>query len=69
MDIESLEHHIRTLDNQHTALEGQIQKMLNQKSWSEYELEDLKKKKLKLKDELSVCYRKRHELMQEHHWD
>ena len=69
MDIESLEHHIRTLDNQHTALEGQIQKMLNQKSWSEYEFEDLKKKKLKLKDELSVCYRKRHELMQEHHWD
>ncbi len=69
MDIESLEHHIRTLDNQHTALEAQINKMLKQKSWSEYELEDLKKKKLKLKDELSICYRKRHDLMQEHDWD
>lgn len=69
MDIDSLEHHIRTLDNQHTQLERQIQQMLQQKSWNEYEMEDLKKKKLKIKDELSQMYRKRYDLMQEHDYD
>lgn len=69
MDIDSLEHHIRTLDNQHTLLERQIDQMLKQKSWNEYEVEDLKKKKLKIKDELSQMYRKRYDLMQEHDFD
>jgi hypothetical protein len=69
MDIDSLEHHIRTLDNQHTALERQIAQMLQQKSWNEFEVEELKKKKLKIKDELSQMYRKRYDLMQEHDYD
>lgn len=69
MDIDSLEQHIRTLDNQHTLLERQIQQMLQQKSWNEYEMEDLKKKKLKIKDELSRMYKTRYELMQEHDYD
>lgn len=69
MDIDSLEHHIRTLTNQHTALERQLDKMLRQKSWNEYEAEDLKKQKLKIKDELSQLYRKRHDMMQNPDWD
>jgi hypothetical protein len=69
MDIDSLEHHIRTLDNQHTAVARKLDAMLKQPSWNEYEAEDLKKQKLKLKDELSRMYRRRHEMMNEHHWD
>jgi hypothetical protein len=69
MDIDSLEHHIRTLDNQHTAVARKLDAMLKQPSWNEYEAEDLKKQKLKLKDELSIMYRRRHEIMNEHHWD
>jgi len=69
MDIDSLEQHIRTLDNQYTLLERQIHQMLQQKSWNEYEVEDLKKKKLKIKDELSQMYKKRYDLMQEHDYD
>ena len=69
MDIDSLEHHIRTVDNRHTALARQIEQILAQKSWDEYQVETLKKEKLKLKDELTVLYRKRHELIQEHHYE
>lgn len=63
MDMESLEHHIRTLTNQHTAIERQLEHIYQQKSWDEYQVEDLKKQKLRLKDQLSQMYRKRHELM------
>lgn len=69
MDIESLEHHIRTLDNQHTLIERKLDAMLKQKSWNEYEVEDLKKQKLKIKDELSRMYRKRYEIMNEVSFD
>jgi hypothetical protein len=69
MDIDSLEHHIRTIDNRHTALARQIEQITAQKSWDEYQVETLKKEKLKLKDELAYCYKKRHELMNEHHWE
>lgn len=69
MDIESLEHHIRTLDNQHTLIERKLDAMLKQKSWNEYEVEDLKKQKLKIKDELSAMYRKRYDLMNEVSFD
>lgn len=69
MDIESLEHHIRTLDNQHTLIERKLDAMLKQKSWNEYEVEDLKKQKLKIKDELSRMYRKRYDLMNEVSFD
>jgi hypothetical protein len=69
MDIDSIERHIRTIDNQHTALARQIEQIMSQKSWDEYQVENLKKEKLKLKDELTVLYRKRHELMQEHHYE
>jgi uncharacterized protein YdcH (DUF465 family) len=43
--------------------------MLKQKSWNEFEVEELKKQKLKIKDELGRCYRKRHELMNEIQWE
>jgi hypothetical protein len=69
MDIDSIEHHIRTLDNQHTNIARKLDAMLAQKSWNEYEVEDLKKQKLKLKDELSIMYRKRYDLMHEHDYD
>lgn len=69
MDIDSIEHHIRTLDNQHTTIARKLDAILAQKSWNEYEVEDLKKQKLKLKDELSLMYRKRYDLMHEHDYD
>ena len=69
MDIDSLEHHIRTVDNHHTQIARQIEQILAQKSWDEFQVETLKKEKLKLKDELTVLYRKRHELMQEHEFE
>lgn len=69
MDIDSIEHHIRTLDNQHTTVSRKLDALLAQKSWNEYEAEDLKKQKLKLKDELSIMYRKRYDLMNEHDYD
>jgi hypothetical protein len=69
MDIDSLEHHIRTVDNRHTALARQIEQILAQKSWDEYQVETLKKEKLKLKDELAVLYKKRYDLIQEHNYE
>lgn len=69
MDIESIEQHIRNLTNQHTSLERQLEKIMRQKSWNEYEVEDMKKKKLLIKDELSRLYRMRHDMMQEHDYD
>ncbi len=69
MDIESLEHHIRALTNQHTAIERQLEQLYQQKSWDEYQAEDLKKQKLRLKDQLSAMYRKRHDIMNSVDWD
>ncbi len=69
MDIDSLEHHIRTVDNRHTQIARQIEQIMTQKSWDEFQVEALKKEKLKLKDELTVLYRRRHELMQEHEFE
>jgi hypothetical protein len=69
MDLDSLEHHIRTLDNQHLTLERKLDAMLRQPSWSEYEAEDLKKQKLRIKDQLSEMYRKRYDLMNEVDFD
>jgi hypothetical protein len=69
MDMDSLEHHIRSLTNQHTTIERQLDAMYKQKSWDEYQAEDLKKQKLRLKDQLSEMYRKRHELMNRIDWD
>jgi hypothetical protein len=69
MDIDSLEHHIRTIDTRHTHLARQIEQIMSQKSWDEFQVETLKKEKLKLKDELTLLYRKRHDLMQEHDFE
>jgi len=69
MDLDSLEHHIRTLDNQHLTLERKLDAMLRQPSWNEYEAEDLKKQKLRIKDQLTEMYRKRYELMNEVDFD
>ena len=69
MDIDSLEHHIRTVDNRHTQVARQIEQIITQKSWDEFQVETLKKQKLLLKDELTILYRKRHELMEVHHWE
>lgn len=69
MDIDSIERHIRTVDNRHTQIARQIEQITAQKSWDEFQVETLKKEKLKLKDELTLLYRRRHELMQEHHYE
>jgi len=69
MDLDSLEHHIRTVDNRHTQLARQIEQIMSQKSWDEFQVETLKKEKLKLKDELTLLYKKRYDLMQEHEFD
>ena len=69
MDIDSLEHHIRTVDNRHTQIARQIEQIMSQKSWDEYQVETLKKEKLKLKDELTILYRKRYDLINEHHFE
>jgi hypothetical protein len=69
MDLDSLEHHIRTLDNQHLTLERKLDAMLRQPSWNEYEAEDLKKQKLRIKDQLTEMYRKRYDLMNEVDFD
>lgn len=69
MDIDSLEHHIRTLDNQHLTLERKLDAMLKQPSWNEYEAENLKKQKLYIKDQLTEMYRKRYDLMNEVDFD
>jgi hypothetical protein len=69
MDLDSLEHHIRTLDNQHLTLERKLDAMLRQPSWNEYEVENLKKQKLHIKDQLTEMYRKRYELMNEVDFD
>jgi len=69
MDIDSIDHHIRALTNQHTQLERDLEKMLKQKSWNEYEAENIKKQKLRIKDELSRMYRLRHDKMNEVEWD
>jgi hypothetical protein len=69
MDIDSLEHHIRTVDNRHTQIARQIEQLISHPSWDEFQVETLKKEKLLLKDELTILYRKRRELMQEHQWE
>jgi hypothetical protein len=69
MDLDSLENHIRTLDNQHLTLERKLDAMLRQPSWNEYEVENLKKQKLHIKDQLTEMYRKRYELMNEVDFD
>jgi hypothetical protein len=68
MDIESLDHHIKTLTNQHSALEVVLDKIYKQKSWNEFEVERIKKEKLRLKDQLALMHRRRHELMNELDW-
>jgi hypothetical protein len=63
MDMESLDRHIAVLDKQHTLLENSLEQLMRQPSWDEYQAEDIKKRKLKVKDELSRLYRQRYELM------
>ena len=69
MDTNSIEHHIRTLDNQHTAVENKIDAILRQPSWNEFEVEQLKKEKLILKDKLAHFYKLKYELMNEVRFD
>ncbi len=61
--MESLDRHISVLDKQHTQLENSLEQLMRQPSWDEYQAEDIKKRKLKIKDELSRLYRQRYELM------
>jgi hypothetical protein len=65
MDIDSLDHHIKHLTREHDKLEAELDRMLRQKSWDEFAAENIKKQKLKLKDELSKMHRKRYDMMQE----
>ena len=65
MDIDSLDHHIKHVTKEHDKLESQLEQMLRQKSWNEYDAENIKKEKLKLKDDLSRLHRQRYDLAQE----
>jgi uncharacterized protein YdcH (DUF465 family) len=65
MDIDSLDHHIKHVTREHDKLASQLEQMLRQKSWNEYDAENIKKEKLKLKDELSKLHRQRYDLAQE----
>jgi len=65
MDINSIKNHIRKLTNQHTSLESVLNEKTKGHSWSEIEVENLKKQKLKIKDELVQMYQKKHELESE----
>lgn len=65
MDINSIKNHIRKLTNQHTGLESVLNEKTKGHSWSEIEVENLKKQKLKIKDELVQMYQKKHELESE----
>ena len=69
MDTNSIEHHIRTLDNQHTTVANKIDAILRQPSWNEFEVEQLKKEKLILKDKLAHFYKLKYELMNEVRFD
>lgn len=69
MDIDSIDRHIRVLNNQHAQLEYDLDKLMRQKSWNEYDAENIKKQKLKIKDELSRMHRLRYDKMQEVDWD
>lgn len=68
MNIDSLDHHIKHITRQHDDLGIKIDAILCQKSWNEFEVENLKKQKLKLKDDLSMLYKQRYELAQEVGW-
>lgn len=68
MDLDSLDHHIRHVTREHDRLEAELDKMLRQKSWNEFDAENIKKQKLKLKDDLSRLHRRRYEMMQEIDW-
>jgi hypothetical protein len=60
---------IRTLTNQHADLEVKIQQTMNQPGWNEHVVEDLKKQKLKIKDELARLHKARYEMLNEIDWD
>ena len=55
-----IENEIRILTNQHTALERQISTIMEKDGWDQFFVEDLKKKKLIIKDKLATLYKERH---------
>lgn len=63
MDLESIDNHIKHLSNQHMLLENTLDKIYKQKSWNEFDVEKLKKEKLRLKDQLAALHRRRHGFM------
>lgn len=63
MDLESIDNHIKTLSNQHMILESTLDKIYRQKSWNDFDVEKIKKEKLKIKDQLSRMHRQRHDYM------
>jgi uncharacterized protein YdcH (DUF465 family) len=69
MDLSSIDNHIRHVTREHDKLDAEIERVLRQKSWNEFDVENLKKTKLKLKDELSKLHRRRYDLAQEVDWD
>lgn len=61
MSTLSIENEIRILSNQHLALDRQISDIISKPSWDEFLVEDLKKRKLQIKDKLSALYRRRYD--------
>lgn len=52
MHIEKIEHHIKHLENLHWKLNKDIDLMERHGKFTDFELENMKKERLKLKDEI-----------------
>lgn len=63
MDLEALDSIIRRLDVQHTMLGRQIEGLYRNPNFDEFEIQKLKKEKLKVKDELSRLYKQRYDII------
>lgn len=59
MNLESIDNHIKTLSDQHKILENALDKIYKQKSWNEFDVEKIKKEKLRIKDQLTIMQRQR----------
>ena len=69
MDIEKIENHIKILINKHSMLENELEKLLKENPYNQFKIENVKKEKLKVKDELSRLHRTRHDLMNDIGWE
>jgi uncharacterized protein YdcH (DUF465 family) len=63
MHAESLKHHIKHLEDAHLALDKKVDTLEKTGLYEDLRLEELKKKRLLLKDELARCRHKLTEML------